>query len=73
MFSDEKIDYTNYLKEKPQETDPAKLSAMKAALFQALKARDIHGHVSTVYYTDGCVEFSINGMFDTATGKFFSA
>lgn len=31
------INYTNYLRDKPQETATAKLSVMKAALVQALK------------------------------------
>lgn len=76
MFKDEKVNYTDYLAGKPQETDPAKLATMKEALTAALKARDIYGHISAVYYTDGCVKVSVNseyyGVFDSNTGKFFS-
>ena len=75
-YSDEKIDYTNYLRDKPQETDPAKLAVMKTALVQALKARGVHGHISCKYFTDGVVEVSVDGqyynLFDSNTGKFFS-
>lgn len=75
-FKDEKINYANYLKDRPQETDRAKLSAMKAALVEALKAKDVHGHVSAVYYADGNVMVSINneyyGVFNSNKGEFFS-
>lgn len=75
-YTDEKIDYTNFLSGRPQETDPAKLSTMKAALVKALKERGVHGHISAVYYTDGRVNVSVNGeyynVFDANTGKFFS-
>lgn len=71
-----KIDYTDFLKDKPQETDTAKLSAMKASLVRALKERDIHGHISCVYYTDGNIKVCVNGkyynVFNSITGKFFS-
>ena len=76
MAHDEKINYTNFLRDKPRETSPAKLAAMKDALVQALKARDVHGHISAVCYKDGCIHVSINGeyygMFDSNTGSFFS-
>lgn len=75
-YTDEKINYTNFLRDKPQETDPAKLAGMKEALVTALKARDVHGHISAVYYADGHIKASVNGeyygVFDTNTGKFFS-
>ncbi len=71
-----KIDYANYLRDKPQETDPAKLAAMKAALVRALKENGLHGHISCVYYIDGRVKVSIDGeyysVFDSNTGRFFS-
>lgn len=71
-----KIDYTNYLKGKPQETDPAKLTTMKAALAKTLKDRGVHGHISAVYYTDRNIKVSVNGeyynVFNSNTGKFFS-
>ena len=71
-----KIDYTNYLRDKPQETNPAKLAAMKAALIQALRKKGLRGHISCVYYIDGRVKVSIDGeyynIFDSTTGKFFS-
>lgn len=75
-YTDARIDYTNYLGDKPQETDHAKLAAMKAALVQALKRNGVHGHISCKYFKDGVVEVSINGeyynLFDSNTGKFFS-
>ena len=71
-----KIDYTNYLRDKPQETDPAKKAMMKAALVRALKEKGLRGHISCVYYIDGRVKVSIDGeyynIFDSNTGKFFS-
>lgn len=75
-YSDERIDYTNYLRDKPRETDPEKLAVMKKALVKALQARGVHGHVSAVYYSDGRVKASVNGayygVFDSNTGEFFS-
>ena len=75
-YTDEKIEYSGFLKDKPQETDPAKLAAMKAALVKALQERGVHGHISAVYYTDGRVKVSVNGeyynVFDAENGKFFS-
>lgn len=75
-YSDERIDYTSYLLDKPQETGPEKLEVMKKALVKALQARGVHGHVSAVYYTDGRVKASVNdayyGVFDSNAGKFFS-
>lgn len=56
-FKDEKIDYTSFLRDKPQETDPEKLATMKDALVRTLKERDVHGHV---------------GVFDSRKGEFFS-
>lgn len=76
MYTDQKINYTNYLADKPQETDPTKLASMKQALVSALKARDVHGHISAVYYTDGRVKVSVDGqyygVFDSNAGEFFS-
>ena len=57
-----KIDYTNYLRDKPQETDPAKKAVMKAALVQVLKEKGLRGHISCVYYIDGRVKVSINAF-----------
>lgn len=75
-YTDEKISYTNFLDGKPQETDPAKLARMKAALVKVLKERGVHGRISAVYYIDGRVKVSVNGeyynVFDVNTGKFFS-
>lgn len=75
-YNDEKIDYTNFLKGKPQETNPAKLTTMKAALVKSLQDRGVHGHISAVYYTDGRVKVSVNGefygVFDGNSGNFFS-
>ena len=49
---------------------------MNAALTQALKENGHRGHISCVYYIDGCVKVSIDGeyynIFDSTTGKFFS-
>ena len=41
-----KINYTNYLRDKPQETDPSKLAAMKAALIRALRKKGQIGRAS---------------------------
>lgn len=75
-YTDEKINYTNFLDGSPQETDPAKLARMKDALVKTLKELGVHGHISAVYYTDGRVKVSVNGeyynVFDANTGKFFS-
>lgn len=71
-----KIDYTNYLRGKPQETNPKKLTLMKTALVRALQERGIHGHISAVYYTDGNIKVNVDGeyynVFNSNTGKFFS-
>lgn len=75
-YTDEKINYTSFLDCRKQETDPAKLALMKEALVKALKELGVRGHISAVYYTDGCVKVSVNGeyynVFDANTGKFFS-
>lgn len=75
-FKDERIDYTSFLRDKPQETDPAKLASMKWALVEALKERDVHGHISAAYYTDGNVLVRLDGeyygVFDSRKGEFFS-
>lgn len=75
-YTNEKIDYTNFLQNKPQEADPAKLAMMKAAVVQALKEKDVHGHFSCTYYADGHIRVAVNGkyygVFDSNTGKFFS-
>lgn len=76
MYTDEKINYTNYLRDKQQETNREKLTGMKTALVSALESRDVHGRISAKYYTDGCVNVSVNGeyygVFDSNTGAFFS-
>lgn len=75
-YSDEKINYTNFLRDKPQETDLEKVGMMMNALVKALKAQDVHGHISCEYFKDGIVKVSIDGeyynLFDSNTGKFFS-
>lgn len=75
-YTDEKINYANYLEGKPQETDPAKLAEMKEAVVGALKARDVHGHITCKYYKDGCVAVGVDGnfygVFDIHARKFFS-
>lgn len=76
MFDDEKINYSDYLASKPQETDFDKLSAMKSALVEELEMFDVHGRISATYYQDGRIKVDVNGkyygMFDTNAGKFFS-
>ena len=71
-----KIDYTNFLRDKPQETDTAKLTEMKASLVRALQKKGVHGHISCIYYADGRIRVAVGGayygIFDTNTGKFFS-
>lgn len=73
-----KIDYTNFLRDRPRETDPAKIAAMRDAA-----VRDLTGDkgidpdtVSCECYADGRVKVSVCGkyynIFDTSTGKFFS-
>lgn len=73
-----KIDYTNFLRDRPRETDPAKIAAMRDAAVQALtedKGIDPET-VSCECYADGRVKVSVCGkycnIFDTNTGKFFS-
>lgn len=76
MYTYEKINYTNYLRNKTHETNRDKLVRMKTALVSALNARNVHGHISSKYYTDGCINVSVNGkyygVFDSNTGAFFS-
>ena len=76
IYTDEKIDYTEFLGRKPQETDPAKLAAMNDAVSKALTDRGVCGHISCEYYKDGHVLVYIDGkyytVFDSKTGKFFS-
>lgn len=76
MFKDEQINYANYLRNKPQETDIKKLTAMYEALEAALRARDVHGHISATYYTDWHILVNVDGeyygVFDCVTGKFLS-
>lgn len=73
----ERIDYTNYLRDKPLETDPEKIAVMEKAAMAALLDRGIHRAVTSYEcYADGRVKVCINGkyysMFNTNTGKFFS-
>lgn len=76
MYTDERINYTDHMRWKPQETDPAKLATMKNALVKALKDRGVHGHISATYYTDGNILVRLNGefygVFDCRKGEFFS-
>lgn len=75
-FKDERIDYTSFLRDKPQETDPEKLAPMKEAVVKALQERDVHGHISCTYYQDGCICIAVDGeyygVFDSRKGEFFS-
>lgn len=74
-YKDEKIDYTGFLRGKPQETDPVKLASMKGTLVKALKERGVHGRVSVAYYADGNVLVRLDGdyygVFDSNKGEFF--
>lgn len=77
MYRNQKIDYTNFMRDRPREKDAAKLAEMEAAVIVALKGRGIKPNdVFCEYYADGCVRVNLNGrfysMFDTGTGKFFS-
>ena len=76
LYTDEKINYTNYLRDKPLETDPTRHAHMEAAVMQALKERGVIGQTDFVYYADGRVMVKVGGeyygMFDINTGKFFS-
>lgn len=71
-----KINYTNYLAGKTQETRLDKLTKMKNTLVRMLQLADIHGHISAQYFTDGVVSVSVNGeyynLLDTTSGKWFS-
>lgn len=76
MYTNEQINYTAYMLDKQQEDRPWKLRKMKTALVNALKARDVHGHISATYYQDGCIRVSVDGeyynMFDSVNGVFFN-
>lgn len=71
-----KIDYTNFLRDKPRETDPEKIAAMEEAAAYEMADRGILYGLDFVCYADGCVKVSVYGkyfnMFNTKTGKFFS-
>lgn len=75
-YTDQKIDYTNFLRDKPLETDPGKSDAMEKAAALAMADLGIFYGIDFVCYADGCVKISVNGkyfnMFDTNSGKFFS-
>lgn len=76
-YQDEKIDYTNYLRGRPLETDQGRVDSMRKAVLQALAERGLRGAqmVKCDCYADGCVRVEVNtefyGMFDCFTGKFF--
>lgn len=76
QYKEEKINYTAFLQNKPQETRPLKLAAMKQSVSDALRSRDVHGHISCKYYTDVHILVHVNGkyygVFDTNKGEFFS-
>lgn len=76
LYTDEKIDYTRYLRDKPLETDPAKLAFMEAAAARALESRGVIGQTQCVCYADGRVMVKVGGeyynMFDVNTGRFLS-
>lgn len=72
-----KINYTNFLRGRPHETNPARMTAMSFAVTQALADRGIEAECATCeYYKDGCVKVEVSGeyygIFDTRTKKFFS-
>ena len=73
-----KIDYINFLRDRPRETDQAKIAAMRDAAVRALtEDQAIEPEtVSCECYVDGRVKVSVCGkyynIFDTNTGKFFS-
>lgn len=71
-----KIDYTNFLRDKPLEMDQKKIAAMERAATNAPAFRHIFCGIDFVCYADGCVKITVSGkyynMFDTKTGKFFS-
>lgn len=71
-----KIDYTNFLRDKPLETDQGKSDAMERMAAQAMADLGIFYGLDFVCYADGCVRVSVNGkyfnMFDAKAGKFFS-
>ena len=73
-----KIDYINFLRDRPRETDPAKIAAMRDVAVRALtEDQGIEPEtVSCECYADGRVKVSVYGkyynIFDTNTGKFFS-
>lgn len=77
VHTDERIDFTEYLrKHGKKEINKERLQAMKDALMDSLKSKDIHGKISITYYTDGVTLVRINGeyygCFDTNTHKWFS-
>lgn len=78
MHFSQRIDYTNFLRDRPRETDPAKIAAMRDAAVRALtEGKGIDPEtVSCECYADGRVKVSVCGkyynIFDTNTGKFFS-
>lgn len=71
----EKIDFTNYLKNKPLESDPDRIEAMERAVLLALRDRNVYGHVTCDCYADGRVKVSVDGeyygIFDSNICKFF--
>lgn len=76
MYSDEKINYTKFLGNKPLEKDPAKISEMKAAARAALKDQGINPDFAAFEcYADGRISVMLCDqyykIFDTKTGKFF--
>lgn len=75
-FHDEKINYTNFMKDKPLEKDPEKIKYMERAAAAELADLGIFYGLNFVCYADGCVRVSVNGryynMFDSKTGRFFS-
>lgn len=72
-----KINYTNFLRGRPHETNPERLTAMRFAVTRALADRGIASERATCeYYKDGRVKVEVSGefygIFDTTTEKFFS-
>ena len=76
MFKDEKINYTNYLRDKPQEADSEKVVAMEKRTAEELADRGIYYGLEFTCYADGRVKVDINGefygVFDSVAGKFFA-
>lgn len=76
LYTNEKINYSRYMRDKPLETNPTKLAFMQAAAARALESRGVIGQTQCVCYADGRVMVKAGGeyygMFDANSGRFFS-